>query len=67
MCRPVLAFLKDLCQAQKCYTFFFVLSVIMLAMGSRFVFWIPHGPSQINILGTGLGKEVWNSRDLELE
>lgn len=22
MCRPVLAFLKDLCQAQKCYTFF---------------------------------------------
>lgn len=47
--------------------FCFVLSVIMLALWSRFVFWMPHGLSQINTVGTGLGNEVWNLRDLELE
>lgn len=46
---------------------FLVLSVIMLALWSRFVFWMPHGPSQINTVGTGLVNEVWNLRDLELE
>lgn len=65
MYRPVLVFLKDLCQAQKYYTFFFVLYVIMLALWSSFVFWMPHGPSQINTVGSGLGNEVWNLRDLE--
>lgn len=45
--------------------FFFVLYVIMLALWSSFVFWMPHGPSQINTVGSGLGNEVWNLRDLE--